>query len=140
MALPEKRWIQRFDNYEKALAVLGRINLIREKRDLSEAERMGFIQSFEFSFELAWKLMKDFLSCKGFNEIIGSRDAIRQAFSVGIIQNGEVWMEMIESRNKTSHGYDEEVAAMIIADVSSKYIKEFEMFLVTMNKYKSEQD
>ncbi len=140
MALPEKRWIQRFDNYEKATAVLERIYAIYKERELTEAERMGFIQAFEFSFELAWKLMKDYLPEKGNAEIHGSRDAIRSAFRIGIIENGEVWMNMIESRNKTSHSYDEEVAVKIIADVSNSYIEELKIFLAIMKKYRIEQD
>jgi len=140
MALPEKRWIQRFDNYEKALAVLERIFLMREERELNEAEQMGLIQSFEFSFELAWKLMKDFLNSKGIIGIIGSKDAIRQAFSNGIIENGEVWLDMIDSRNDTSHAYDEEIAEKVINDVSNLYIEEFKKLLATMKKYKTEQE
>ena len=140
MALPEKRWIQRFDNYEKALAVLERIFLMRQERELNEAEQMGLIQSFEFSFELAWKLMKDFLNSKGIIDIIGSKDAIRQAFSNGIIENGEVWFSMIDSRNDTSHAYDEEIAVKVANDVSNSYIEEFKKLLATMRKYKTEQE
>jgi len=139
MALPEKRWIQRFDNYEKALAVLERIFLIRKERELTEAEKMGLIQSFEFTFELAWKVMKDYFTEKGNIEIHGSKDAIRMSFSLGIIQNGEVWFDMIDSRNDTSHAYDEEVAVKVVNDVSNNYLEEFNKFLATMQKYKQEQ-
>lgn len=140
MALPEKRWIQRFDNYEKAVAVLERIYLLHKERELSEAERMGYIQSFEFSFELAWKLMKDFLNFQGYTDIIGSRDAIRQAFRLEIIVNGEVWINMIESRNKTSHSYDDEVAAEIIADISTSYVAELKSFLGVMKKNRTAEE
>ena len=134
MALPEKRWIQRLDNYEKALAILERVFLIGRERELTEAEQMGLIQSFEFSFELAWKLMKDFLASRGVAEIFGSKDAIRQAFSAGLIENGQVWMDMIDSRNETSHAYDEKIAHRVVSRVSVSYLDEFKEFLVSMRK------
>ena len=136
--LPEIRWIQRLDNYEKAVNVLERIFSISKKRKLTEAEKMGLIQSFEFTFELAWKLMKDFLVSKGIIEIIGSKDAIKQAFSDGIIQNGEVWMSMIDIRNETSHVYDEEIALRVVENISNLYIEEFNNFLANMKKYRNE--
>ena len=140
MALPETRWIQRLDNYEKAFSVLERISLIKEERELTEAEQMGLIQAFEFSYELAWKLMKDFLYSKGFIDLIGSKDSIRQAFSSGIIENGEIWMNMIDSRNDTSHTYDEVTAARVVSDVSNSYIMEMKNFLVSMKKRKQEKE
>ena len=128
------------NNYEKAVSVLERIYSIGKKRELTEAEQMGLIQSFEFSFELAWKLMEDFLNSKGFVEIIGSKDSIRQAFSVGIIENGDVWMDMIECRNETSHTYDEKIATKVVNNISNSYVEELKNFLVTMEKYKAKQE
>ncbi|MDR3012288.1 MAG: nucleotidyltransferase substrate binding protein [Chitinispirillales bacterium] len=139
MALPEKRWIQRLDNYAKAFAILERVHNIQEERELTEAERMGLIQSFEFTFELAWNLMKDYLHHKGISRIVGSRDAIRNAFKNDIIENGEIWMDMIERRNETVHAYDEEVAIRVVNSVSDSYIEEMEKLLKTMRKYQSQE-
>jgi len=139
MALPEKRWIQRLDNYERAVAVLNRILSLGRERELSEAERMGLIQSFEFSFELAWKLMKDFLESKGSNAIFGSKDAIRQAFSLGIIENGQTWMDMLDSRNESSHAYDERIADKVVSNVSLSYLDEFKKLLAAMERLKGSE-
>jgi len=139
MALPEKRWIQRLDNYAKAFAVLERTYSIQDERELTEAERMGLIQSFEFSYELAWNLMKDFLYHKGILDIVGSKDAIRAAFKNNIIDNGEVWMDMVERRNETAHTYEEDIAIRVVEDVSNLYIHEMRKLLEKMMKYKSEE-
>jgi len=140
MALPEERWIQRLDNYEKAVTVLDNAFRISQERELTELERMGLIQSFELAFELAWNLMKDFLKSRGVFNIIGSKDAIRQAFSKGIIEDGEVWMNMIDRRNETSHCYDEVIAIRVITEVTNSFVEELKDFLATMNRYKQEQE
>ena len=139
MGLPEKRWIQRLDNYAKAFAVLERINGIQKERELTEAEKMGLIQSFEFSFDLAWNVMKDYLRDKGNPDIMGSKDAIRGAFKYGIIENGDAWMDMVERRNETAHTYDEEVAIRVVNHVSNSYVEELKTLLETMRKYQSRE-
>jgi nucleotidyltransferase substrate binding protein (TIGR01987 family) len=138
MALPEKRWIQRFDSFQKAFAVLERICDIQNERELTEAEKMGMIQSFDFSFELAWNLMKDYLNWKGIMEIVGSKDAIRQAYKNGIIVNGEIWMDMIERRNDTSHTYDEKIAEKVVNSVLNLYAKEMKELLIKMESHKQD--
>lgn len=116
------RWQQRFSNYLKALAQLNRY---KEKSELNEMEQHGLIKAFEFTFELAWNTMKDYLEHQGIQNLVGSRDAIRQAFSNNIISDGETWMNMIESRNNTSHTYNEETANEIANEVLTKYIPLF---------------
>ncbi|MEX0980466.1 MAG: nucleotidyltransferase substrate binding protein [Bacteroidales bacterium] len=116
------RWQQRFSNYLKALAQLNRY---KEKVELNDMERQGLIKAFEFTFELAWNTLKDYLEHQGIENLVGSRDAIRQAFSNNIITDGETWMNMIESRNNTSHTYNEETANEIANEVLTKYIPLF---------------
>ena len=140
MALPEKRWIQRLDNYEKAFAILARTHGISAERELTEAERMGLIQSFEFTFELAWNLMKDYLRDRGIFDIVGSKDAIRAAFKNGIIKNGEAWMDMVDRRNETAHTYEEDVAIRVVNDVSNSYIDEMRTLLEKMTEYRSKEE
>ena len=82
-------------------------------RELSDLEKQGVIQGFEFTFELAWNVMKDYLEEQGITGIIGSKNAVRQAFNKGLIEEGQVWIEMAESRNISSHSYDEEIAEML---------------------------
>jgi len=79
MADPDVRWLQRLDNYGRALATLQRAAAIARQRALSELEEQGLIQAFEFSHELSWLLLKDFLADQGVSGISGSRDAVREA-------------------------------------------------------------
>jgi len=119
------RWIQRLDNYTKAFHRLKNAVKLADERKLSELEEQGLIQAFEYTHELAWKTLKDFLNDKGNKEIYGSKDATRAAFKYGLIENGEIWMDMINSRNKTSHTYNEETADMIVKAVLTSYHIEF---------------
>ncbi|MGB7784814.1 MAG: nucleotidyltransferase substrate binding protein [Salinimicrobium sp.] len=128
MAGEDTRWHQRLENYSKALLQLNKAAELSQQRDLSELERQGLIQSFEFTHELAWKLMKDYFDYQGNPEIRGSRDATREAFKYGLIGDGEVWMDMIISRNQTSHTYDEKTAAEIADVILKKYLTLFNDF------------
>ncbi len=94
------RWIQRFNHFSKAFAQLKEAVELSKQRELSKLEEQGLIQAFEYTHELAWKVLRDFLEERGVQKIYGSKDATREAFKAGLIENGEVWMKMIESRNK----------------------------------------
>jgi nucleotidyltransferase substrate binding protein (TIGR01987 family) len=122
------RWRQRFQNFNKALDQLSAAVALSHQRPLSDLERQGLIQAFEFTHELAWNTLKDFLIEHGADNLFGSRDATRQAFAAGLIQNGEVWMAMIQSRNRTTHTYDQSTAAEIATAITSSYLAEFEKF------------
>lgn len=117
------RWQQRFSNYRKAFSQLKKYSV---KAALSDTEPLGLIKAFEFTWELGWNTLKDYLEFQGFFDIIGSRDTIRQAFKEGIIIDGEGWMEMLQSRNQTSHTYNEETAIEIADEVLTKYIPLFQ--------------
>lgn len=130
------RWIQRFNNYTKALSQLSDAVALAEERKLTKLEEQGLIQSFEYTHELAWNTLKDFLEERGVLNIYGSRDATREAFKADLIQNGEVWMEMIVSRNLTSHTYDEATAMKIVSAVVHSYFAEFRELHDKMNKLK----
>ncbi len=119
----DTRWKQRFANYEKALFQLKKfIN----KGNLNEFEEQGLIQAFEYTHELAWNVMKDFLTDDGITNIFGSKTATREAFNKGIITKGEIWLEMIESRNETVHTYNEKTAENISNKIYQKY---YDLFL-----------
>jgi len=138
MALPEKRWVQRFDNYLSVLQHLENFVAIKKERELSVAENFAIIKAFELTFECAWNVLKDYLKEKGNSEIYGSRDAVRNAFRVGIIQNGDIWFDMIKNRNNTAHAYDEESAEDISFDVSEKYMEEFGNLKTNFEKRRNE--
>ena len=129
------RWKQRFSNYKKALANLRKFV---DKGELSELEKQGLIKAFEYTYELAWNTLKDFLKYQGQAEIYGSRDAIRMAFSNGLIEDGEGWMDMLQSRNKTSHTYNEETAEEIANAILTRYYPLFIKFEHKMNSLLSE--
>jgi nucleotidyltransferase substrate binding protein (TIGR01987 family) len=115
------RWQQRLANYQRALAQLTRAVALAHERPLSELERQGLIQAFEFVFELAWNLLKDYFLYQGNPAISGSRDAIRMAFKQGLVDDGEGWMEMIKSRNQSAHTYNESIAVEISTRILTLY-------------------
>lgn len=129
------RWKQRFQNYCNALENFSEAIELSFKRDLSKLEKQGLIQSFEFTQELSWKVLKDYLEYKGADsQIIGSKDSIRNAYSVGLIKNGDIWMDMIASRNLSSHAYDENSVQQIIDKCVMDYHKEFLDLKETLEK------
>lgn len=129
MSKADIRWIQRFDNFKRAFARLAQAAALAKQRELSELEEQGVIQAFEFTHELAWNTLKDFLEARGTAvKIYGSRDATREAFAADMIENGEAWMKMIEHRNETSHTYNEEIANAIVEAILTRYVTEFEGF------------
>ena len=115
------RWKQRFENYQRALAQLTEAVELAATRPLSKLEQQGLIQGFEFTHELAWNTLKDFLGYRGIGQIIGSRDATRAAFKVDLLDDGLTWMEMIKSRNLTPHTYNEEVVNKIVDQILNRH-------------------
>ena len=124
--MPDIRWKQRFNNYSRAFQTLVAAVELARSRDLSDLEQQGVIQSFEFTHELAWNVLKDYLEEKGITGLIGSKDATRSAFTNGLIEDGEAWMKMIEDRNKTSHTYDPVIALAVVENVLERFYPAFE--------------
>jgi nucleotidyltransferase substrate binding protein (TIGR01987 family) len=146
------RWEQRFSNFGKALHKLSQAveyiknNLLEDDYEgesldyiLDEIIREGLIQRFEYTHELAWNVMKDYAVFQGNTSIGGSRDASREAFQLKIISNGQVWMDMIGSRNKTSHTYNEDVANEIFVKIMKEYYPAFLEFQQIMESKKSDE-
>ncbi len=144
------RWEQRLGNYNKALAKLSiaveKINKdfstdidgnIDEDDFLNDIIKEGVIQRFEYTHELAWKVMKDFLEHRGGVQLFGSKDATREAFAAELITDGELWMEMIKSRNETSHTYNEKTADDIFDKVINGYHDAFVAFQKKMEGFRS---
>ena len=127
------RWKQRFHNYKRALATLRR-GLAAVSGQHDEFRMLGVIQSFEFTQELSWKLLKDFIEYSGGGEkIYGSKDAVRQAFNRGLISDGETWMDMIQARNESSHLYDEPSALKIFGKIAETYLPCFSALETTFD-------
>jgi nucleotidyltransferase substrate binding protein (TIGR01987 family) len=116
------RWQQRLSNYRRALSQLQKFV---DHGQLNELEQQGLIKAFEFTHELAWNVLKDYLQYQGNNAIHGSRDATREAFELGLLQDGNVWMSMIKSRNQSAHSYNKETADEISRLILNDYFSLF---------------
>ena len=126
------RWQQRFSNYQKALVKLNQaVVLLSEQIEreavIDELLQEGLIQRFEYTHELAWKVMKDYAEYQGYTDVRGSRDAIRKALEMGLIDDRS-WMETIEDRNLTVHNYDNEIASEIYENIMNVYAPLFVTF------------
>ncbi|MDR3312384.1 MAG: nucleotidyltransferase substrate binding protein [Spirochaetaceae bacterium] len=128
------RWKQRFTNYKKAFSHLDAAVDGAKTRTLSDLEQQGLVKAFEFTFELAWNVMKDFLTMQGITGIIGSKDAVRYAFKVELISGGEVWMRMITDRNRSSPTYDEATKEALVHHIVDAYCGEFTIFSAKMEE------
>jgi nucleotidyltransferase substrate binding protein (TIGR01987 family) len=117
------RWQQSFSNYKRALAQL---ETFVEPPALNEREQQGLIKSFEYTFELAWNTLRDLLRSQGNTTLLGSRDTLREAFRLGLIDAGESWMLMIQDRNLTSHSYNRATADAIAAQILNSYLPCFQ--------------
>ncbi|NDC42001.1 MAG: nucleotidyltransferase [Chitinophagia bacterium] len=125
------RWKQRLANYKKAL---GQLRKFIDKGHLNELEQLGLIKAFEYTYELAWNVMKDYYTyAQAADNLQGSRDAIRLAFSRGLIDEGQLWMDMVESRIRSSHTYNEATADGIAAKVHLHYFPQFVAFEAQMD-------
>lgn len=136
------RWLQRLDNYDRALLVLMDAVELSTTRALSPLEKQGLIQSFEFTYELAWNCIKDFYTYLGDTDNIqGSRDAFRLAGKRQLLPMNEVTilMEMIKSRQQTSHSYNEETADDIYQRITQHYCRVFKALSRCLNHEKSER-
>ena len=126
------RWIQRFRNFRSALYRLGKAveivtKQISEDDEVDDLLKEGLIQRFEYTHELAWKVMKDYAEYQGYTDIRGSRDAFRKAFDMGLVTD-KSWMDSIIDRNLTSHNYDEDTAEDICENIVDVYYPLFVKF------------
>ena len=132
------RWLQRFSNFRKALVRLGKAvdivsSRLEEDNEIDDLLEEGLIQRYEFTHELAWKVMKDYAEYQGITGLGGSRDAIRQTLQFGLIDD-ENWMRSISDRNLTSHQYDKDTAQEIIENIINIYYPLFVEYEKTMLK------
>lgn len=121
MNSPDIRWQQRLSNFRKALLQLDEAMELMSQRPLSKLEKQGVIRGFEYCYELGWNTLKDFLVWQGIDGIVGSRDTIREAFSKGLVDDGQGWMHMLTDRNRTSHTYNEETAEAILLNIRQQH-------------------
>ena len=111
------RWKQRFENFKRAFLLLEEaVN----SQVTSKLEKEGIIQRFEYTFELAWKTLKDYMRYEGIEADL-PRDIIKHAFANGLIKDGQVWINMLESRNLMAHVYDEHIFVKAYTKITQEY-------------------
>ncbi len=130
--MQDDRWKQRFEHFCNAFRQLRNAKTLQSERDFSELELQGAIQAFEVTQELSWKVMKDFLESQGKRDLFGSKTAVKESFNVGLITDGEVWLDMIKSRNQTSHIYNNSEILKILKTIFENYVPVFEAFETKM--------
>ena len=129
----QPRWLYRFDNYKRAFGLLREAIEIIEERDVSQLEKEGIIQRFEYTWELAWKVLRDYLTYQGVViDTATPRATIRAAFAAHVIANGEKWMETLDARNKMFHTYDFKTFEKIIVAIQSDYLVLFDQLHETL--------
>lgn len=129
------RWIQRFDNFQRSLKQLEMAFDLMEERELNELEKQGVIQAFEYNYELAWNVIKDFYEYQGVTGIQGSRDAFRLAFERGLIVDGHIWMDMVKKRQLTVHTYNKETSELILNAIIDDYYCQLSTLMKTLTDY-----
>lgn len=120
--LKEIRWKQRFENFDKSYKLLKKYS---NQEITTELERAGIIQFFEITFELAWKVLKDYLESEGYM-VKSPRETVKQAFQIGLIDNGHIWIDALSNRNLTTHTYDEELATKMTSEILNAYLPELD--------------
>ena len=128
--LKDIRWKQRFENFDKSYKLL---NKYAKQPITTELERAGIIQFFEMSFELAWKVLKDYLEAQEYL-VKSPRETVKQAFQIGLIDNGHVWMDALSNRNLTTHTYDEELANKMTNEIITMYLPELDKMYEKLSK------
>jgi len=129
------RWKQRFENFEKAYKTfLEALNAYRTDEN-SIVFKMAIIQAFEFTYELSWNLMKDYLVEQGVSILEKTpRGTVKEAYAAGIIEDGQIWMDLIDTRNILSHAYSEEKANNAVIKITTIYVEEFSKLLIFLKE------
>src|SRR5262245_11414315 len=118
------RWLYRFDNFKRAFALLQEAVNLKKDRELTQLEKEGIIQRFEYTWELARKVLKDYLEYGGVVlEIVTPAAVLRAAFAAKLIDEGEVWMQALDARNRMSHIYSIKIFEAIIADIETEFLR-----------------
>ena len=132
----EVRWQQRFSNYRKALELLKDFT---KPPALNEREQQGLNKAFEYTYELAWNTLRDLLRTQGNNSLPGARDSQREAYSLGPIKQGGMWMLMIQDRNLTSHTYNRSTADAIADQIVGSFLPCFQQLRNTVQRRLEEE-
>jgi len=131
------RWQQRFENFERALQLLR--DGVKNVGSLSELEQQGVIQRFEFTLELAWNTLKDYLIFSGVSlDQVTPKSVVKKAFAAKLIADGQLWVDMLDYRNRLSHTYDEAVFSEAVAQIADRFMHAFEELDAFLKKENSQ--
>ncbi|VAX36099.1 Protein of unknown function DUF86, Caur_2869 group [hydrothermal vent metagenome] len=128
------RWKQRFENFEKARQKFHNALAACQKDPKNELYQMALIQTFEFTYELGWKTIKDFLQYEGVKKVSFPREVIKYGFHHHIIEEGQDWINMMDDRNLMAHTYDEEKANKAIHNITQYYVKAIDQVYLYLKK------
>ena len=128
------RWQQRFQNFEKAFLS---VKEIEADRTFSDIEIDGFIQRFEITFELAWKVLQDYFYDQGYTEFKGPKKVLTKAFQDGLFEDGELWLSMLEDRNILTHVYDYNKSRKVFEHIKNQY---FHLLTLFYERFKNESN
>jgi len=131
--IQDTRWKQRLSDLKKSAKRLGEAT---DKKEFTELEKDGLIQRFEFTFELAWKTLKDYLESQGFDNVSSPKKALQKSFPMELISDGNVWMDMLEDRNRMSHLYNREASEIIFKNIKNKYAPAIDELVANLKKQK----
>ena len=131
---PDVRWRQRAQNFRQALQ---RLEQACAQTEWSDLEQQGVIKAFEYTYELAWNTLRDYLRHQGSVELHGSRDTFRKAFQEGLITEGQEWLLMLQDRNLTVHTYDDETAQRVLQNIRQRYLGMFQQLQVKLQQLDS---
>lgn len=120
------RWVQRFSEFQRALALLRATDAIRSERHLTEAEEAGLIQFFNLVVELGWKSMGLRLRAEGVDVLASPMPTIREAMRTGLIADGDGWAAAVERRNRMAHVYDPATFAALVVDIPGRFLALFD--------------
>jgi nucleotidyltransferase substrate binding protein (TIGR01987 family) len=129
------RWKQRFSNLQHAFAAFEKTQERYKKDTTDEIVQMALVQAFEFTYELSWKTMKDYLEYEGFGEFNGSKQVIRAAFQAKIITHAEIWMEAVSKRNLASHTYNQKILDETVLYITEEFFPLMQEFCGGIKKY-----
>ena len=129
------KWQQRLESFKKAFSQLSKFIT---PTNLNELEKLGLVKSFEYTYELAWKTLQDFLKHSGYSGVSGPKPVIEQSFQDGYITDGKGWIRMHKSRNLATHTYDEQTATEIVKGIREEYYTLLETLVVKLDNLKEQ--
>ena len=130
----KKNFKRKLLSFDKALQSLKEIYSVYLKKPDQKVSQMALIKSFELAFELSWKTLQSFFKSQGYKEVNSPKGIIKEAFNKDVIKNGQLWIDMLDARNRLSHIYDESMFKEIIKKISKDYLKEIEKLYQKLEK------